>query len=203
MNWPEQGPLLLPVIDRALIDARTLSGGRAEIEQTEAGLSIALAEGDRDPIATVIELKLEGEAFDIEPVDVPVPPSGSVAFGRPASASNVFRGMEEYGPDKAIDDDPQTRWATDAGTDRAWLEVDLGEPLTISRAVIVEGEWNRVRQFELQIAVDDSWSTIARGRRLGQRRELSVPPVTAQRVRLNILEATDGPTIWELEIFTR
>ena len=29
----------------------------------------------------------------------------------------------------------------------------------------------------------------------------SFDPVTAQRVRLNVLESTDGPTIWEFQLF--
>jgi hypothetical protein len=33
--------------------------------------------------------------------------------------------------------------------------------------------------------------------------EVSFPPVTARHVRLNITEATDSPTIWEFQLFTK
>ncbi|MFW6164115.1 MAG: discoidin domain-containing protein [Planctomycetota bacterium] len=134
-------------------------------------------------------------------IDSGVLHSGSVAFGKKAKASNVYRKSAAYGPAKALDDDPETRWATDAGTQAAWLEVDLGEPTALGRAVIREAYAGRVRQFELQVKEGEGWRTIARGTTLGEHREVRFPSVTARIVRLNILKATDGPTIWEFQLF--
>jgi alpha-L-fucosidase len=64
----------------------------------------------------------------------------------------------------ALDDDPETRWATDSGTHEAWLEVDLGK-------------------------------------RIGEECLLRFDPITTAVVRLNILSATEGPTIWEFQLF--
>ena len=100
----------------------------------------------------------------------------------------------------AVDDDPTTRWATDAGTKSAWLEIDLGEPRKIGRAVIQEA-YGRVRQYELQAEVDGRWQAFHRGTTLGDRAALEFKPVTAQRIRLNLLDASDGPTIWEFQVF--
>ena len=51
------------------------------------------------------------------------------------------KALQEAGgaPEKAVDGDPETRWATDNGTRQAWLEVDLGKPVTFSRAMIAGG----------------------------------------------------------------
>ena len=65
-------------------------------------------------------------------------PSGSLAVGKPAKASNVFHNMARYGADKAFDDDPATRWATDEGTYAAWIEMDLGAVRRIGRIHIRE-----------------------------------------------------------------
>lgn len=70
MDWPVEGPLMLPSIDQRIMSARTRSGGEADVQQTGEGTAVWLNEADRDEIATVIELTVEGEAFDIEPVNV-------------------------------------------------------------------------------------------------------------------------------------
>ncbi len=41
-----------------------------------------------------------------------------------ATASDVHPGGTQFGPDKAVDDDPETRWATSGQTKQAWLEVE-------------------------------------------------------------------------------
>ncbi len=200
MRWPDAGPLLLPRLALPVLRARLLGDGGARVEATESGLEVIVPEDARDPVVTVIELTLAGDAFALPPLDVPRPPSGSLAFGKKASASNVFARRAEYGPEKALDDDPETRWATDAGTHQAWLEVDLGEPLRVARAVIDEGAWDRVRRFKLLVEEDGAWRVAAEGERLGARAELTFAPRLARRVRLEILEAVEGPTLHEVQL---
>jgi alpha-L-fucosidase len=201
MVRPENEVLMLPDLGRTITATETLTGGEAVVQQTPDGITISLAEAGEAEVATIIELTVDRIAFEIDPMDVPVPPSGSLAVGRTASASNVFRQMAEYGPQAACDDDPETRWATDAGTQTAWLAVDLGRPMRIGRIVIMEGEWDRVRRFQVQVSDDDDWRTVAEGDRLGPRLEMTIEPVTCRRVRLNILQATEGPTIHEFRLF--
>ena len=96
--------------------------------------------------------------------------------------------------------DPRTRWATDGEVSAATLDVDLGKPRLIGRAFLSEG-YDRVRRFELQAFHNGQWQTFARGGRIGVQLETSFPPITAQRVRLNITDAPGGPTIWEFMLF--
>jgi alpha-L-fucosidase len=112
------------------------------------------------------------------------------------------KNIRGYGPDKAFDDNPETRWATDAGTHEAWLEVDLGAPATFDRVAIDESEaYQRVSQFELQYKDGDAWKTFHKGTTIGPDWAAKFEPVTAQVVRLNILKASDGPTINEFQLF--
>ena len=129
--------------------------------------------------------------------------SHSLAAGKKATASNAYRNMAEFGPAKAFDDNSETRWATDSGTKSAWLEVDLGKPVAIGRGVIEQAfpELQRVRKFAIEYWQDGRWQACYRGENLGATLEATFPPITAQRVRLNISEATDGPTIWEFELY--
>jgi len=189
----------LPPLPRKVLRSRVLSGGKAEIRQSESNLQVSVLEPDRQPIDTIVALELDGPALDVPAREVPEPVS--LTTKARATASNVFQNQPEYGPDKAVDGQSDTRWATDAGLKSAWLEVDLGKPVTFSRARISEAFPNRVQKFELQYFEGTAWRTFLTGTTIGKSWSRNFPPVTAQRVRLNILEATDGPTIWEFSLF--
>jgi alpha-L-fucosidase len=80
--------------------------------------------------------------------------------------------------------------------------VDLGAPIRVDRVVIDEGDWNRVRRFEIAAEQEGGWRTVATGTTLGPAREISFPPATARVWRLHILDAVDVPTILEFEVYT-
>lgn len=196
-EWDEDG-LLLPPIASEIISAALYDGGEVSMQKTETGLLIRVPEPQRNEIATVITLTVNDAAFDIPPVSV----AGSLTSGKAATASNVYQSMDAYTADKAFDDSPATRWATDAGTHEAWIEVDLGEPKTFSRIAIDEALERRVREFELQALDGGEWKTFYTGKTIGSdwKKELQ-KPVTAQRVRLSITQATEGPTINEFHLY--
>jgi alpha-L-fucosidase len=197
-KWLEN-PVKLPPIPAKVLSSRVLGGGKADVRQTAAGIEISVPEGDRQAIDTIVALELDGDANQIPAVDVPrtVPASEKAK----AAASNVYQNQPEYGPEKAVDGRSDTRWATDAGVHEAWLELDLGKPTAFNHAWIAEAFPNRVQKFELQWLDGAEWKTFCEGTTIGESWSKSFAPVTAQRVRLNVLEATDGPTIWEFELF--
>jgi alpha-L-fucosidase len=201
-QWPGE-TLTLPVLPAKVVRSRVLTGGQAVVTQAGDRIEITLPASDRQEIDTVVALDLEGSADGIEPLDVRIG-SHSLAAGKKATASNVFQGNAGYGADKAFDEDGETRWATDSGTTSAWLEVELGRPATIGRAVIEQAfpELKRVRKFAIEYWQDDQWKPCYRGENLGAKLYAEFDPVTAQRVRLNITEATDGPTIWDFGLLS-
>ena len=193
--------LKLPAISPRVISSRLVTGGKVEVRQNAAGLEISVPQSDRQPLDTIVALELDGSALDLPAVEVPSPPS--LSTHAKATASNVFQNLPEYGPDKAVDGLNNTRWATDNGVKSAWLELDLGRPLTFSRAAIKQAfpELNRVRKFAIEYLQNGQWKPCYRGKNLGAKLAAHFDPVTAQRVRLDILEATDGPTLWEFQLF--
>ena len=200
MQWPADGGLLLPALPCRIIESELLSGGSLRLEQTDEGIIVDVPGENRPDVATVIRLRVDTEAFRLPPVSVAW--SRSLAFQAKSTASNVFQGMvESYGPCMALDDDANTRWATDGGTHQAWLEVDLDRPTRISRVMIDEALEHRIRKFELQAQEGQDWRTILSGETVGRSFTRTFSPVTTQRVRLNIIEASEGPTIWELQLF--
>ncbi len=193
--------LELPAIPAKIKAARLLTGGSLKYRQTDQGITLTVASANQAPIDTLVQLDLDKPAMAIPPLRV-ARPSGSLAFGATAKASNVFMKQPAYGPEMALDDDLETRWATDSGTRQAWLEVDLGKPQKFSHIAIREweGDPNRVQKFEVQIKEGASWKTGVAGSTIGSDCKKSFPAVTAQFVRLNILDSREGPTINEFKI---
>ena len=179
-----------------------LTGGRADVRETAEGISIKVASPDQQPISTIIALKFAGSVMELPAVSLG---GGSLAEGANATASNVFLHNPHFAASAAVDGDEETRWATDAGTRQAWLEVDLGKVCTFSRVRI--DEWadggKRIQSFELQARNGGEWTTFHRGTTIGPNMECTITPVTARQLRLNILNATEGPTINEFQIFPK
>ncbi len=200
-HWPGE-TLSLPAIPAKIVRCVALAGGAVAVRQTADVLDVTLPARDRQELDTIVALELDRPAGAASPI-APLAASLSLATGKKATASNVFANMAEYGPGKAFDGNSETRWATDAGTKSAWLEVDLGRPVAIGRCLIEQAypELQRVRKFAVEVWHDGKWQPCYRGENLGATLEATFPPITAQRVRLNITEATDGPTIWEFELY--
>ncbi len=182
----------LPNLPRKIVNHTVLTGGQAQVQQNDQGVVISVPAADRQDIDTVIRLDLEGSALDIPAIDWP--------SSNRATASNVYQNSEEHGADKAFDDDPGTRWATDGGTRQAWVALDLGKPTRFTGVAIHEAYAGRVQGFEFQCQDGADWKTLFAGTKLGGDFQRSFPAVTARGVRLNILEASDGPTIAEIQL---
>ncbi|MCX7778538.1 MAG: discoidin domain-containing protein, partial [Armatimonadetes bacterium] len=144
----------------------------------------------------VVRLDLDGLAMDIAPRQGP-----QLAVPK-AQASNVYLNDPNFGPERAVDGDETTRWATDFGIYSAWLEVDLGKPMKIAEVRIMEavefGE--RVKKFALKCRRDSEWETVITGTKIGANFVRKFRPVFARYWRLDIFEASEGPTIYEFQL---
>jgi alpha-L-fucosidase len=200
MEWLDD-TVVLPAIPAKVIRSRVLGGGIVQVRQTTAGLEVSVPKGDRQPLDTIVALELDRSALELVALDVPLP--ASLTTRAKATASNVYRDDAQYGAGQAVDGNRDTRWATDAGTTSAWLEVDFGPPTTFRRVVMRQAypELQRVRKFAIEYWENGQWKACYRGERPGAAVSVRFEPVTARRVRLNITEAKDGPTIWEFEVF--
>lgn len=194
--------LVLPPLKGRLVSSKLLKGGHLTVRQTDAGIIVNVAAADRQPINTIVALTFDDSVMNLPAVGLK---GDSLTEGAKATASNVFARNTHYAAGAAVDGDDDSRWATDGGTKEAWLEVNLGEPKTFSRVRI--DEWadggRRVQFFELQTRDGGEWRTIFAGTTIGPNWERTLTPVTAQQVRLHILDASEGPTINEFQLFTK
>jgi len=189
LKW-EGDAVVLPPLPKKIVGHTALTGGAAEVKQDQNAITIRVPPADRQEIDTIVKLELDGPALDLKPVSLPTDIK--------ATASNVYREMDDYSPEMAFDGERHTRWATDGGTKQAWIALDLGKPKTVEGVTIEEEFPGRVEKFELQYKDGAEWKTFFTGTKLGHFRQ-TFPPVVAQHVRLHILQAHEGPTISEIQ----
>jgi alpha-L-fucosidase len=194
----DDGRVELPNLPRQVKSATRFGGGTVKLTQAAGKLTLTLDPAALDPLDTIIRLELDGSAMD-----VPVMAIGGESSLR-ATASNVYQQQtSDYGPQAAFDNDADTRWATDSGTRQAWIVADLGKPRRIQRVRIEEALQERVQQFEFQYRDGETWKTVFTGQKLGPSFQQQFEAVTAREFRLNILDATDGPTISEIKLLDK
>jgi len=198
LSWADD-TITLPPIPNRIVKSTVLTGGSARIEETSAGVEISVPKTHRRKLDTIVALELDGPAGRLPLQSLPFT---SLAIGKKATASNTYDNPKppHNDPDRAVDDDVYTRWATDSGVKQAWLEVDMGQPETFDRVRISE-KHDRIRKFELQYRDGGQWKAFAEGTTIGSGYTKQLEPVTARYVRLDIQEATDGPSIWEFQLF--
>jgi hypothetical protein len=129
-------------------------------------------------------------------------PVASLTFGKKVTASSVYPEPvgATYRPEFAVDGDPDSGWTFAKDLKSAWLEVDLGQPYVFSKAEIHE-RYDRVRAFRIQVKQGDQWVTVHEGARIGEDLSITFPAVTAQFVRLEVLDTTINPLIGEFHVF--
>ncbi|UCF37969.1 MAG: alpha-L-fucosidase [Acidobacteriota bacterium] len=69
-EWGEDGQLQLPGLDTAILSHEVLSSGPVTLENSDEGLRITASVDTAEEIATVIRLKVQGDALEIEPREV-------------------------------------------------------------------------------------------------------------------------------------
>lgn len=184
-------PLELPNLAAEVKSAAVLNGGKVAIQQTRDTLRLTVTSAERNPLDTVVKLELAGTAMTLPAIEV-LPKMR-------ATASNVYdQDLAKYGPEQAFDEDPTTRWATDAGTRRAWIAAAFDQPRTISGVEIDEVFSPRVRKFEFQYRDGQQWKTVFQGTELGAGYKQKFAPIVAREFRLSILDATEGPSLREI-----
>ena len=194
-NQVKDGRIELPPLPRAIIRHELLTGGAVKLENTPEALILHFDASARVEPDTILALEVEGNAEDISPIPLPT----EIVQGNFA-ASNVYESMDMYSPAMAFDGNPETRWATDSGTHQAWLQIRFNEPRKISQILVSEACGDRIQKFELQQSDDGKhWTTFYTGEKLGMNGRARFEAITTSGVRLNILEATEGPTLWEVQ----
>lgn len=108
-------------------------------------------------------------------------------------------------PDQAaaVDGDPETFWSAPTGSHNATLEVTFPKPVTFNRALTMEwlNDGQHVQKYAIEIYKDGAWQRIVEAQAIGHKKIDIFKPVTAQRVRLNLLSTSSEAQIREFQLF--
>ncbi len=194
------GSVNLASLPVAVKSAKLLNGPAVKAKTSDGVLSIQIPDNAWDAIDTVIELTVAGTAMDIAPLN---PACGFSIPGTTATASGFHQNNPAYDASKAIDGDPESRWATNEGTKACWLQLDLPREIT-ARSIEIDEAYgapkSRVARFEIQAKTGDEWTTVHSGTGIGAHFKATLKPVKTRAIRLNILDASEGPTISEIRL---
>ncbi|MBD5235118.1 MAG: crotonobetainyl-CoA--carnitine CoA-transferase [Barnesiella sp.] len=136
-----------------------------------------------------------------------------ISIGQPSRATSVY--SDEYGPEKAFDGGLYRRWAS---TEPACqLEVDLPAGKTFDRISIFEymdevvapdgfsrRRTNRITDYTIDACNNGEWETIYMSTEpMGDCKVINfAAPQRAERLRLNVRNATAPPSIYEFSVYS-
>ena len=90
-----------------------------------------------------------------------------------------------------------------AGSHHFTLEVSFPKPITFNRTLTMEwlNDGQRIQKYSIDVWSGNKWKTVAGAQAIGHEKIDQFPPVTANRVRLNIISSTDAAAIREFQIY--
>jgi alpha-L-fucosidase len=105
--------------------------------------------------------------------------------------------------ESAFDNDPDTFWSAPAGSHHAILEVSFPHAITFDRALTMEwlNDGQHVQKYAIEVYDHNAWKKIAEGQAIGHKKIDIFSPVTAERVRLNLLSTSSEAHIREFQLF--
>ena len=103
----------------------------------------------------------------------------------------------------ALDGNPDTFWSAPAGSHHATLEVDFAKPVTFNRTLTMEwlNDGQHVQKYAIEIWDGHGWKAVASAEAIGHEKIDTFAPVTASRVRLNILSSSSEAHIREFQLY--
>jgi alpha-L-fucosidase len=103
----------------------------------------------------------------------------------------------------ALDGDQDTFWSAPEGARNAVLEANFPQPITFDHALTMEwlNDGQCVQKYAVEAWVNGAWKAVASAQAIGHMKIDRFAPVTAAKVRLNILSSACTPRIREFQLF--
>jgi alpha-L-fucosidase len=104
---------------------------------------------------------------------------------------------------RGLDGDPNTFWSAPEGSHAATLEVRLPAPTIFDHALTMEwlNDGQHIQQYSIDAWQNGHWKTLISSFAIGHKKIDHFPPITAQRIRLNIIASSDVARIREFQLF--
>jgi alpha-L-fucosidase len=103
----------------------------------------------------------------------------------------------------ALDSNPDTMWSAPEGSHSATIELHFARPVKFDRTLTMEwlGDGQKIIKYAIEVKEGSAWKTVFFGSTIGHKKIDIFPRVTAQQLRLKILNAWSTPRIREFQVF--
>jgi alpha-L-fucosidase len=200
LKWSGNSPeITLPDIGVEIKKVSIAGGGKAKFSKIKGGNQIEFEGNMLQPISTIVEIEFAADVMNARPVDVM---SQSLSYLKKVNVSSNLTAKWinfQYSDIKSITngDWSGSLWQA-ADDDKApWIEIDLGKPEKISKVVIYESGQS-IKSYEIKCRDGNEWRSIYKGTTVGARAEISIKPVEAQVIRMEITSFSKAPGIYEI-----
>lgn len=193
LDWKKE-VVSLPALPSKIKKASLLNGVKVNYRIANGRIYFTVPTEHRDTISTIVRFSLEASADKIPLIDAM---DDFTAF-----ASNVKNNNPRYDAGMLVDGskDPLSRWATDDTVRQAWIEIDLKRPRTFDALVINESEYSQIKRFNLSYKMNGTWHPFFDGTSIGEELQVRFKTLTAQKIKLEILESETPPALTEVDI---
>ena len=200
LKWIGANPkITIPDLGMEIKNCRLAHGGKVSLTRLEKGYTIEFSGKELQPINTIVEIEYSDNVMNIDPMEIS---SNSRSYMKPLTASSNPKG--HWGNHQWVELSAVTNgdwsgsfWEPEEKDLSPWVEIDLGKPEKISKAILYE-RGQSVKAFELQVLSGDKWKTIYKGTTIGSKAEIKLPKTNTQKVRLVLKEYTQAPGIYEI-----
>ena len=184
-------PLLSPVSRATLLADRAVA---IPVSASAAGVTLDLPASLPDPIATVIDLAIEGEPQVIPQVEL--------ARGKSAAVSSVWANRPELAAVHLTDGKADTVWAAAEQERSATVTLDLGGEHRIDRISFSDLPFRRTRAYSIEAFVSGAWRVVGEGRKTdASGNAVAIPDaLPASRIRITVKDASDTPVLSEISV---
>lgn len=119
-------------------------------------------------------------------------------------SANSYRGNDaRFAGSQVTDGNPETYWTTDDDITTGQLEINFGSDQVVRYLLLQEyiqlGQ--RVKSFSVDVFHDGEWQPVSQATTIGYKRILRIDPVTASKIRINILASKACPVISTVEVY--
>jgi len=188
----------LPALSVGVKSAKLLNGGKLTVTEQGGQVVLKVPANQRQPMFTVIELTMNASVAKM-PV-MPVPGLKNVSLGKPATVSSFWPGRPELDAKHITDGNMGSMWASAEKERSGTVTVDLGQNTEVSAVNLSDAPYGRIKKFDIEVEVGKSWKRVASGTTIGGNCRVNFDAVTTSRVRVNIRDASDTPTIAEMTV---
>ncbi|HNX54818.1 MAG TPA: alpha-L-fucosidase [Prolixibacteraceae bacterium] len=195
LKWNGNSPkIAIPNFGMEIKSCRMASGGNLKLTKQDKNYVIEFAGEALQPINTIVEIEVAGNAMDIQPMEIG---AQSLSYNKKVSASSNpnphWTGINSINNG----DWAGHAWSPAKEDKEPWAEIDLGKPEKISKAIIYESG-QAVKAFEMQVLSGEKWKTVYKGTTIGSKMEVKLPKTTTQKVRMVLKEFSQVPGIYEI-----